>query len=297
MLIGDGLAVSRAWTLGRQRKSGRQLRIRTNDGLWLLILAIVAFPGSPIRVVLGIPFVLFFPGYALITALVPRKTGMSGIERVALSFGLSIALVILICLALNYTPFGIRLMPIVISLAAALLVLSAISWARERKIPEAERYSISFRPSLGSVWSGRPLDKALSVVLAVAILASLGAVAYTIAKPKPGEEFTEFYILGPGGKAEGYPSEVRIGEEASVTGGITNHFRTRVSYRIAVTVAGTPVTEFGPIELEPKGKWEGQVSFVPTTAGAAQKVEFLLYQTPAADNTTRSLHVWVDVLP
>jgi uncharacterized membrane protein len=70
-----------------------------------------------------------------------------------------------------------------------------------------------------------------------------------------------------------------------------------VSYRIAVSVAGAPATEVGPIELEPKGKWEGEVSFVATTAGAARKVEFLLYQTPASENATQSLHLWVDVIP
>jgi uncharacterized membrane protein len=221
------------------------LRVKLGNGLWLanvlswlLILVILLFPENPVRIVLGVPFVLFFPGYALITALVPRKTGMSGIERVALTFGLSIALVILIGLALNYTSFGIRLMPMVISMSAALLVLSTTAWVRERRIPDAERYSISFQLSFNSVWSGRPLDKALSVFLALAVLASLGAVAYTIAKPKSGEEFTEFYVLGSGGKAADYPSEVRVGEKAAVTGGIINNFRTRVSYRIAVSVAG-----------------------------------------------------------
>ncbi len=103
------------------------MKIRLGNGLWLanvlgwlLIIVIVLFPENPVRIVLGVPFVLFFPGYALITALVPRKTGMSGIERVALSFGLSIALVILIGLALNYTPFGIRLVPILSSMAVSL---------------------------------------------------------------------------------------------------------------------------------------------------------------------------------
>ncbi|MHB8987039.1 MAG: DUF1616 domain-containing protein [Eubacteriales bacterium] len=39
-----------------------------------------------------------------------------GIERVALSFGLSIAVVPLVGLILNYTPWGIRLAPILASL-------------------------------------------------------------------------------------------------------------------------------------------------------------------------------------
>jgi uncharacterized membrane protein len=33
--------------------------------------------------------VLFLPGYALIAALFPRKDDLDGIERIALSFGLT----------------------------------------------------------------------------------------------------------------------------------------------------------------------------------------------------------------
>ena len=66
----------------------------------------------PIRIILGLLFVLFLPGYSLIAALFPKKKDLDTIERLALSFGLSIAITPLIGLLLNYTPFGIRLTPI-----------------------------------------------------------------------------------------------------------------------------------------------------------------------------------------
>ena len=47
---------------------------------------------SPIRIILGLPLVLFLPGYALIATLFPRKDDLDAIERIALSFGLSIAI-------------------------------------------------------------------------------------------------------------------------------------------------------------------------------------------------------------
>ena len=52
--------------------------------------------GLPVRIPLGLLMVLFVPGYALIAALFPRKDDLDGIERLALSFGLSIAVVPLI---------------------------------------------------------------------------------------------------------------------------------------------------------------------------------------------------------
>jgi len=60
---------------------------------------------SPIRIILGLPLVLFLPGYALIATLFPRKDDLDAIERIALSFGLSIAISPLLGLALNYTLF------------------------------------------------------------------------------------------------------------------------------------------------------------------------------------------------
>ncbi len=74
-----------------------------NVSTLLLIIVISLLPSDVLRIILGLPFVLFFPGYTLISALFHRKGSLSDIERVALSFGLSIAVVALIGLILNYT--------------------------------------------------------------------------------------------------------------------------------------------------------------------------------------------------
>lgn len=70
-----------------------------------------------LRYVLGGVFVLFLPGFLLISALYPRRGEMDTLERVALSIGLSLAIVPLIGLILNYTPWGIRLEPIMAAMA------------------------------------------------------------------------------------------------------------------------------------------------------------------------------------
>jgi uncharacterized membrane protein len=276
------------------------LRIRLGDGLWLanilswlLIIVILLLPDNPVRVVLGTPFVLFYPGYALITALIPGKTGLSGIERVVLSLGLSIALVVLVGLGLNYT-FGIGLESILYTVAVLLFLLSAVAWLRRRRLPANERLSLTVELSTQAVWSGRPLEKVLSIVLVVAILGSLGTVGYAIARPKTAQQFTEFYILGPDGSAENYPSQVTLGDTPSVTAGIVNYHDESVSYEILVSVNGTEVSRVGPIPLDSGEKWEGEVSFVPQMAGANQKVEFTLREDPQVD-VPQSLRLWIDV--
>jgi len=94
---------------------------------------------SPVKIILGLPLVLVLPGYALIAALFIRKDDLDGIERIALSFGLSIAISPLLGLALNYTPFGIRLTPILTVLSVFTISLAIGAYVRRNRIPEGVR--------------------------------------------------------------------------------------------------------------------------------------------------------------
>ena len=92
--------------------------------LCILFVLIPPLNETPVRIILGLPLVLFLPGYALIATLFPQKGDLDGIERIALSFGLSIAITPLLGLALNYTPFGIRLTPILTILSVFTIALA-----------------------------------------------------------------------------------------------------------------------------------------------------------------------------
>jgi len=97
-----------------------------------------------IRIILGLPLVPFLPGYALIAALFIRKDDLDGIERIALSFGLSIVITPLLGLALNYTPFGIRLTPILIVLSVFTVSLALGAYVRRSMILEEDRFVVAF---------------------------------------------------------------------------------------------------------------------------------------------------------
>ena len=79
--------------------------------------------GLYLRYVFGGLLVLFLPGYALIELLYSKKKELDDLTRIALSIGLSLALVPLTGLVLNYTPFGIRLIPIALSLGLLTIIL------------------------------------------------------------------------------------------------------------------------------------------------------------------------------
>ncbi|NJE00418.1 DUF1616 domain-containing protein [Thermococcus sp. JdF3] len=197
---------------------------------------IAFFPDSIVRKALGLAFVLFFPGYVFITALFPEKKELDSLERLALSFGLSIAIVPLIGLALNYTPWGIRLTPILVSLTAfnTAFALAAI-YRRETAIEPWIPWITMERVKKELEWEeSSKLDKALTVILIIAIITSIGALAYVITHPKPGEAFTEFYILGPGSIADDYPTELFVGENGTVIIGIVNHEGRNVTYYVQI---------------------------------------------------------------
>jgi len=150
--------------------------------LFIMFLAIVLVPvvvltTGPVRIVLGILFVIFFPGYTLLAALFPKKGRPDLIGRVALSFVLSIALISLIALAFNYTSWGIRTNPIVGGIACFSAITSLIALLRQLRLPEDQRLLFPLHGKLPRWKERRMLDKVLMVVLTITILASIGGLS------------------------------------------------------------------------------------------------------------------------
>jgi len=109
---------------------------------WLIITLAIAttvivltvsehsYPLVYTRYVLGSIFVLFLPGYTFIKTLFPAKE-LNTFERIALSMGLSLALVPVIVLLLDYTPWGIGINTVTLSLLASTIIFTMISSIRE----------------------------------------------------------------------------------------------------------------------------------------------------------------------
>lgn len=91
-----------------------------------------AYPITYVRYVFGSIFVLWLPGYALVKALFPTKE-LENVERIAISVGMSLALVPIVGLLLNYTPLGIKTAPITFSLLALTITFSTVAVMREQK--------------------------------------------------------------------------------------------------------------------------------------------------------------------
>lgn len=271
--------------------------------LGLVLLALIArgVSGLPaplplLRLLLGLAYVLFVPGYALQAALFPRKDDLDGPERLALSVGLSVAIVPPVALLLDWLPWGIRQWPVTISEGLVALLLSAAALVRRGRLPVEARPTLDLGVDLKGWWAAQDrTGRLLYAVLAGALLLAAVSASAIILMPNPGEQFTEFYVLGSEGLAESYPREAVPGEVLSVTAGIANREGQAAEYRIEVQVEGELIVAAGPIALEDGEVWEAPITYALPRTGEDQQVEFLLYRDGGLE-PYRRLRLWIDVV-
>jgi len=266
--------------------------------LTLIFVLIPYLEDSFIRTILGIPLVLFIPGYVLIAALFPKKNELESSARFALSFGLSIAVVPLLGLLLNFT-FGIKLVPILLSLVVFIAVLSLIAASRRKNLNEKEQFSIQFDRFYESIARERKTpksrnDKILTGILIVSIIFAAFMIYFVIVTPKIGERFTEFYILDAEGKANNYSSELKNNISSMIRVGVKNHEYDTINYTIQVLL-GKKELKTVRFKLNHNKTWEKNLTFVPKEKGKDKKLEFYLFKDNNLSLPYRELHLWVNV--
>ena len=106
--------------------------------LAILIIPEGIYPLSFIREFFGLVFVMFLPGFALIKNLYPSKVPtkssletLNSLERLALSIGMSLIITPTLGLLLNYTEWGIRLVPVSLSLFSFTVIVASIALLRD----------------------------------------------------------------------------------------------------------------------------------------------------------------------
>jgi uncharacterized membrane protein len=200
----------------------------------------------------------------------------------------------LIGLVLNYTPWGIRLTPILVSLALFIAVCSAFAVRQRTRHSIAERFAGDIRPLLQAArslpWVGLALASGV-----IGVLLFAGFRFGVLGGSRVGETFTEFYVLGPGGKAEGYPRRLLVGESSPVIVGVINHEGHAARYRVEIQAGIDRIASYGPFSLTDGEKRENRVGIAPRRPGKQVKVEFALFMD-GAQGPYRNLHLWVDVL-
>jgi len=299
--------------------------------LWgILILPVTLLNVEDVvSITMGLPFLLFIPGYMLISILFPMKTDYSrinGLERVGLSFGFSIALVSLLGLLLNFTPWGIQLISVLLSIFLLVEVLGLIALYRWKTTSPEKRFTISV--GISQYKSSSIFEKILTIFIILSIFLALSSVVYLIVQPKVGDAFTDFYVLTPSGDAANYPQDIPKGQNISLVLGLINHEYTMMNYTIEVWLVNESVVfnetkyhnawfmdeinvPLNHTEITNKKnqtqKWEHNYTFAIDKIGHF-KLAFLLFTTPSEvydptqnynnsieqriKNAYRELHLW-----
>jgi uncharacterized membrane protein len=296
--------------------------------VWLTVSVVAIYlPGlnaTPIRTVLTLPVILFIPGYCLIAALFPKNDDIGLVERIMLSIGFSITIVPLIGFGLNFTPWGIRLEPIVILLILLTWVLVLVAHYQRAVLPIEERFRVSFPAIAGRIrqeflpQGERGVDRLLSVILILVILVVIITTVYVIVAPKEGaERFSEFYILGEKQTAADYPYVISPAEYYPMYIGVGNHEYRNMTYTIETwtlrTEFDTMTNSSTIMEMDPNDRLSltlahNETRILPfnlfVNKAGYNRVEFLLFNesVPGSDVTGndrinasyRDLHLWVN---
>jgi uncharacterized membrane protein len=224
-------------------------------------------------IVLGVPFVLLLPGYALAEVLKPDRS-RSFSERLLFSLGLSLVVAILGGFLLNLTPWGLQGPSWAVFLG--IVTIGGAGFAAWRRL----RIGVDLRPILP--WSFAIWQIALMAILALFVAASLGvSVAGAMHQPYPGH--TELWILP--GTATGTGATARIG--------VKNDETTTTTYSLVVTENGLTVQSVLSITLNVGQSWQMGVSVPAVKTRTALTVT--LYRADQPTTPYRSVQLWLGV--
>jgi uncharacterized membrane protein len=305
--------------------------------------------GDPlVRAVIGLLFVVFVPGYALVSALFPETersttvgdregtaTGrfsgfvglrdlrqLSGTERVALSFGLSLAFVPLVVVVLTLLPLELGRVPVFLTISGVTVACAGVAAVRRWTLPRDRRFRVPIRAWLVAgrrsvTDADSRFDALLNVGLAVAVVLAIGALGVAILAPPDGEAFTEFTVLTENGDGElvaaDYPRTLSPDRPRTIQVGVENHEHESVEYTVVVQLqrlegdaGGSSVadrleldrfsTRLGHNETSIR---ERELTVSGNPIGDRHRLLFLLYvgdvpETPTRDDAYRNLRLWIE---
>ena len=262
--------------------------------LTLIVFPVITFTEGVPRNILGMVFLLLFPGYTVMATLFPNKHTIRMLERIVVSIVISISLVILIGLVLNFTPWGIKLTSIYTSVSIIIIILSGIALFRRNRLPKFDRFTLNIKIKVPDWSQSSRFSFMLSLGFILIIIASISTLVYIIPQPKSQAAFTDFYILGSEGRMDDYPKELVLGESVELTLGIENHENQDVMYNVIMITNDNEKQIINSLLLSDGQTWSHLFTLEASRPGNNQKVEFKLYKVDVPEPYL-SLHLWLDV--
>jgi uncharacterized membrane protein len=272
---------------------------------------------TAVRLPLALPVVLFTPGYAVVTALVPetretaarapgengpRQDGFSPLERCTVAVVASAALVPMIALAVN-AAIGIEVDLILLGITTLTMAASGIGISRSAGGASTDGASV---PDLGDAV---PTDSVTLVAVAVAALLVAASAGLLFASDPGQAQMTEFYVVNETDDgtevAEGYPKSFALGEERPYQLRIDHRGDRPQEYTVVVTLenaSGESAMELDRFEtvVGPDETARETYFASPPRTGDDLTLKFLLFEgdappDPSAETPHRTLEISIEV--
>jgi uncharacterized membrane protein len=225
-----------------------------------------------LRVVFGLPLVLFCPGYALVAALIPGKS-LELLFRLILSVGVSLMLTILGGLALHWVAAGLYADSWALFLGSLTFGGCALALVRRARAGgDARDGAVVTLPDLAiNRKQGVTFGMAFVVIVIAVMIARFGASQLVTGG------FTQFWMLPV---PEDGPNIVRVG--------IHSREAQAERYRVEVMVGSATVKEWPTIELEPDERWETRLVLpIESTSAITTSVRANVYSLDAPNKIYR----------
>lgn len=223
-----------------------------------------------IGIILALPLVFFFPGYALIETLFPRQS-FDRVYYFVLSLGLSLVIDILGGFILNMVPGGLQAKSWAVFLGALTAFFSLLAVFLHRKRPVDEIQAPKNRLALHEY-----ILLGLSIV--VVILSLQYSVTDAIQQPRPG--FTQLWIF-PSSHAQ---------QTCAIDLGMQSFEANSVTYKVSVLVNGVQVKRWSTVVLAPQEKWDHQVP-ISVVLNSSMFVKAVLYRLDKPGVVYREVHL------
>lgn len=224
---------------------------------------------EPVRILVGLPYVLFLPGYALTTALFPRRgstasgeeftalgneaiprrirsiaeRGLTGVERAGLGLAVSIVVAPLVGIGLDLLSLGFDSLAAVGAYAVFTGLASIVAIVRHRNLPPQDATGHTVSRALGAYrrsFGGSTGRTALVVLVTVCVLFAGATGVYALVAPQDASSFSDLSLLTENDEGEyvagGYPQTLTTGEPETLYVGIENHEDVTTTYSVVVQI-------------------------------------------------------------
>ncbi|TMT86910.1 DUF1616 domain-containing protein [Haloterrigena sp. H1] len=301
-----------------------------------VLLVSINVSSTVARAAVGFPLLFLVPGYVTVSALFPRAApaqqpqaddrqfiqqtqALTDVERVALSFGLSFALLPILGLVIALTPWAFTGPVVVGTVACFALIGVSLATARRLSVPPADRYQIDFgrrfeaaRVAIFDATSS--FHVVVNVALVCSMVLAMTTVGYALVAPQDGEQYTSLQLLTEDETGElvasGYPSEIDAGDSVPLVVAVENQEGQGMEYTAVVQeqrLEGGEVVERTELQRIDYAVEDGTTTYAdreltPETDDGTVRIAVLLYmdddvpERPTTDNAYRSVYFGTEVV-